>query len=62
MHAPQASYVWREGADEAVGLTWTDHVLTPGGFKATGVVQQVEFVEPGNVYRFRVIPAPMGKR
>jgi hypothetical protein len=62
VHVPQALYIWREGADEAVGLTWTDHVLTPAGFKATGVVQQVEFVEPGNVYRFRVLSAPTGER
>jgi hypothetical protein len=46
--------------DEAVGLNWVDHVLTPVGFKSTGVVQQVEFVEPGNVYRFRVLPLVSG--
>lgn len=62
VHVPQASYIWREGADEAVGLNWVDHVLTPAGFKATGVVRQVEFVEPGNVYRFRVLSTPMGGR
>lgn len=60
VHVPQASYVWRDGVDEAVGLTWTDHVLTVDGFKATDSVWHVEFIEPGNVYRFRLMQGATG--
>jgi hypothetical protein len=38
VHAPQTSHHWREGADEAVDLTWTDHVYRFRALPAVAVL------------------------
>ncbi|WP_426177981.1 hypothetical protein [Massilia sp. TWR1-2-2] len=50
----RAEYIYEKGSDQPAGVTLLEFAIAKGKFERTGHFVAVQFVEPGNVYKFQV--------
>lgn len=52
----KATYRSQPGSDESPGIVFDDYVIRGHEFAAIGTHQRTQFIEPVNVYKFRLLP------